>query len=124
MIKSNEIRIGNLLHDGSGRLCRVEEISKNSFKAPAIVGGLTTVDPTHSYIEITKEWLLKFGFYEVAAWMFVNGDYRAEFMLQDRVVTIRVKTGNNTSTAIADIIFVHQLQNLYFALTGEELKLK
>jgi hypothetical protein len=37
----------------------------------------------------------------------------------------QVRTGDwNTSMGLRNVKYVHQLQNLYFALTGEELEIK
>jgi hypothetical protein len=67
-------------------------------------------------IPLTEEWLLRFGFekkyknYEMGDFMFFKGSCsRISYKLS--LIGINIK-------------HVHQLQNLYFALTGEELKLK
>jgi hypothetical protein len=66
-------------------------------------------------ITLTEEWLVKFGVnklhknIKVSYW---NDDFLHEQM------TLRI---NET---LIKIKHVHQLQNLYFALTGEELTLK
>lgn len=74
-------------------------------------------------IKLTEEWLLNFGF-ETSAW--------------DNYSTYRKMVGNNDYTIVFDeylntyvgdikineIKYVHQLQNLYFALTGKELNTK
>ena len=82
------------------------------------VGCLTElVEP----IPLTKEWLLKFGF------KYKEMYYESEYLtaLNDCFIVVERVTGffyvdapNN------EIKYVHQLQNLYFALTGEELEIK
>lgn len=66
-------------------------------------------------IPLTEEWLLKFGFKfksygygdtEWKQWSF-NGYSLNSF---------------TCNTSGVDVKYLHQLQNLYFALTGEELK--
>ena len=75
-------------------------------------------------IPLTEEWLLKFGFikrneYEFDFWqnsMWKLKEYKKKkyyilFHCSDEVDCTLIK-------------YVHQLQNLYFALTGEELQIK
>jgi hypothetical protein len=74
-------------------------------------------------IPLTEEWLLKFGF-EKTEWDNFNS-YRLMIGSNDYAI-ILYSDGN---CEVGDIItckieYVHQLQNLYFALTGEELTLK
>lgn len=68
-------------------------------------------------IPLTEEWLLKFGFEEKYGYIkngvHLNTDY--SLFIEDEI-------GFNEWTA--DCEYVHQLQNLYFALTGEELIIK
>ena len=80
-------------------------------------------DDVFTPIPLTEEWLLKFGFEEKSkSKNFYLGNFRFHiskpvnydgFIFCDGydVITDRIK-------------YVHQLQNLYFALTGEELVLK
>ena len=73
-------------------------------------------------ILLTKEWLMKFGFYQ---------DEKNVCMCLN-IVLLRLRIGYGTVTLIQsgesirvpEIIYVHQLQNLYFALTGKELNFK
>ena len=73
-----------------------------------------------SGIPLTEEWLLKFGFYIDSFKNYELGNiniHRLTFKLdifeEDDWHTIPIK-----------MKYVHQLQNLYFALTGEELTIK
>lgn len=82
-------------------------------------------------IELTEEWLLKFGF---------NNDYKDGYIgidicNSDFVLTKPFKMGEwqdcfcfqfetGNVHKFREIKYVHQLQNLYFALTGEELTIK
>ena len=64
-------------------------------------------------IPLTEEWLLKFGFekrYETC-FQYKNFILNDKFIMMDIDITIQLK-------------YVHQLQNLYHALTGEELTIK
>ena len=81
-------------------------------------------------IPLTEEWLLKFGF-ERFRGMYkpfeLPGNYNPSFQITDE------KTNGNEIVYLTDcddgrignpILYVHQLQNLYFALTGKELEIK
>ena len=68
-------------------------------------------------IPLTEEWLLKFGFEKLEGW-----DDTFFFQLNNVQITDYNVSGCDYDSF--NIRHVHQLQNLYFALTGEELKLK
>ena len=61
-------------------------------------------------VPLTEEWLLKFGFKKAYETYYQYKDFilNDKFIMMDIDITIQLK-------------HVHQLQNLYFALTGEEL---
>ncbi len=106
------LRIGNLLQDREGIFCRVEELNKDNFRAPAIRGPLTSLP--NSPIPLTEEILLKCGFKK-------NTNYtpcgKAIFYKNGYIIYCGV-------TIEIEIKYLHQLQNLYYCLTGEELKVK
>ena len=74
-------------------------------------------------IPLTEEWLLKFGFSEIGGCNekdFTNGDYNIFINSIGEVNFLFFREGD----WYQKIDYVHQLQNLYFALTGSELTLK
>jgi hypothetical protein len=76
-------------------------------------------------IPLTEEWLIKFGFKLTENHVGYN-EYRLNtlgFRVQCSKNNNPVSLCNNRGY-ITDFIHVHQLQNLYFALTGEELEIK
>jgi hypothetical protein len=124
-MKANELRIGNLVDLGN-RIAKVTEI----YPLACMVADLEqTQDTLESYervtgIPLTEELLLKFGCQRTRGGWFISADYflynpLTEFnipsskyyglMFNDKYVTTRA------------VQYVHQLQNLYFALTGKEL---
>jgi len=109
-----ELRIGNLLHDKKGKLCRVEGLGIEQYHeidAPAIHGALTSLP--HTPIPLTEEWLLKFGF-----------DNKCYEVIYDNTLgcyNFAVYNMGGDKVVCASPEYVHQLQNLYFALSGEEL---
>ena len=117
-MNKNELRFGNLLQDRLGNLCRVEEINKNEFKAPTIHGPITAIP--NKPIILTETWLIKFGFKKNNNW-FSNDLF--EIDIESRGLHVRLIMGGS-SKYLLHIKYVHQLQNLYFALTGEELTME
>lgn len=124
MIKANELRIGNLILR-NGFL--IEE--KEKFKETTVTHNDITacyVDNTSfKPIPLTEEWLLKFGFekdndfgnWHLSAYeIFSSGN-------RDFVYWYNHSSDDYYSD-VRKINTVHQLQNLYFALTGQELELK
>tara|TARA_R110000772_G_scaffold248916_1_gene363070 strand:+ start:300 stop:659 length:360 start_codon:yes stop_codon:yes gene_type:complete len=116
MIQVNELRIGNWVkyqfHD---RLKKVK-ICSNDFK---ILDDKNTNDYKERYspIPLTEQWLIDFGAKE---WKHIR--YKT-FKLGILMIG---STDNMKSFEIVDLYmkpikYVHQLQNLYFSLTGEEL---
>lgn len=120
-MKATELRIGNCVNE----CYQVVEIDNLG------CGICSPMDDLASYIDfeykdikpipITEDWLLKFGFTE--------GKYGYSLSLEHQTLWVKL----DGETAIADGFelirltkckHVHQLQNLYHALTGEELTIK
>jgi hypothetical protein len=79
-------------------------------------------DPLDDYyqpIPLTEEWLLKFGFKKTNNW---NNVQYTKGIMQIRNLNTLFLYGRNHSQI--DFKYVHTLQNLYFALTGEELTIE
>jgi len=59
-------------------------------------------------------------------WFFCDGGKEFRIYLADspKDNSLHYNAGNEWYPEIAEFKFIHQLQNLYFALTGEELKLQ
>ena len=133
-MKNTELRIGNLIE--------VVHIDYGKTQKSVDVGILNEMDDldektTYHEIPLTKEWLMFFGF--------KTDDYQQEFELDtinldceytDKGEWVLFLKGNNIKPIEskneyickyypkAEIKYVHQLQNLYYALRGEELFLK
>ena len=116
-MKANELRVGNLVNYdqalhiiGGHSILMIEEGKDIELFKPIL---------------LTEEWLVKFGF-------------RTEYPLSNernyynnnKYVSINYFNGGfrlNVNRLIyggIKIRYIHQLQNLYFSLTGEELELK
>jgi hypothetical protein len=128
-MKASELRITNYLKDQKGRLCEIYELRHDEgVKARAIEGPFTSL-PCEP-IPLTEEWLLNFGF-EQDYNCFVKSTGQLDLIIfsSDTLVAKAndLKPGEFYfcfHKIIVMIKYVHQLQNLYFALTGEELILK
>lgn len=72
-------------------------------------------DDNFNYIQITKEWLIKFGFKEVD-----NRSIMRTFTYDgDKVITM--SNGFYMVGVLPEIKYVHQLQNAYRSIYGKEL---
>lgn len=113
-MKSTELRIGNLIQSAHGSIVIVETIS------PMTVGMIPSNSAAYdciSPIPLTEEWLARFGFeYErsLSLYMFEHMGFK-----EGDLNTLLLFYGEGT----VNCQYVHQLQNIVFALTGEELKL-
>ena len=73
-------------------------------------------------IPLTGEWLLKFGFKkDLGNDLYLESTSTSFFVWQNNRVEL---LDNKNNICISYCEYVHQLQNLYFALTGEELTIK
>lgn len=133
-MKANELRIGNFVSakttsesfniiseigdGGSGRgwYVRLENVNHGVWlehDGSFLIEG----------IKINEEWLLKFGFKNK------NGQNRYELkhigmvLLNDSVCVTMYDAYNEVDNSLVLLNYIHQLQNLYFALVGSELQL-
>lgn len=110
---AKELRIGNLVKNEHG----VVAVNESWF--------LFNVWKTLNPIPLTKEWLLKFGLncngiiYEQEK----NSKFAVKLWEVGKPGQFLIFWGDNRLSCV-EPVYVHQLQNLYFALTGEELTIK
>ena len=130
MISGNELRKGNLVYNGDGKIVEVETITHISINYQLDFGALWTYEEYDfdnlNGIPITEEWLLKLGFISSD----INNsirihfehctDYRFEYYIT-KIPNYHKEDMYFSGNSIANIKYVHQLQNLYFALSGKEL---
>ena len=107
-MKANELRIGNYVNWIDGK---IQEITGKDIHWKEKNDNTELSPFDFAPIPLTEEWLLKFGFRE-------SNKYLFKYKLGLK------KRGDNYFYDNISIKHVHQLQNLYFALTGEELTLK
>jgi hypothetical protein len=120
-MKANELRIGNLLS---------AHWKNEPFKVTGeIIYEVENYEHEYNPIPLTEEWLEKFGLevYDVMGGNIFLAfrqiePYDFNFMLCDGALKVSFYRLNWDRSF--EIKHVHQFQNLYFALTGEELELK
>ena len=113
-----ELRIGNYLFDRNNRLCQVKELGE-SITAPAIKGARTSLP--NKPIPLSEDILVKLGFEKTANPRELKyGGYSILLLNEIRFVICNYME-NPPSVKVST---VHQLQNLFFILSGEELIFK
>lgn len=117
-LKANELRTGNYLNGKQGHVIITEIRENNIVKIQDNTSSFYVGDCLKP-IPLTEEWLLNFGFECV----FTNDDYH--YYLESIDLSLdRSYQPFGIGKYKLEFEYVHQLQNLYFALTGEELTLK
>ena len=129
-MKSSELRIGNYLNGKQGPVA-VSEIRENNCVKIYDNASSFTVGTCLPFIPLTEEWLLKFGFVkrEGERWCDTHEEFEecVYYNLNLLELHYNSESGYYTDNSFEHELklkYVHQLQNLYFALTGEELTLK
>jgi hypothetical protein len=120
---AKELRIGNWVLDDTGISFEVNAHGILNYYLTEKKQWYLTENKQWSGIPLTEEWLLKFGF---------KHDYEEYYEIENQEHEFRIaKTIDGFILAIGSeyhvgqkFEHVHQLQNLCFALTGEELTIK
>lgn len=112
-MKAEELRIGNYVYDEGDLTTYIQ---------------ITSIQEDNTEwlqpIPLTEEWILKFGWYKHEL---IEGSFRKEGKPYDQ---FQIAWRNGILTyyivwhQLVPLKYVHQLQNLYFSLTGEELTIK
>ena len=130
-MKATELRIGNLIkEEKDGTIATVKGLPADRYiqysigRHPKQIYG----EPLSWFIPIplTEDWLYKFGIVELKNYG-IHSDYGFNNFSDHSFRITADGEGywyySNANTVI-HLTHVHQLQNLYFALTGEELTIK
>jgi hypothetical protein len=115
-MKASELRIGNLIHNKQGNIVYV-----NTNHLTLLLYG---IENEFNPISLTEEWLLKFGFAINRQTKEENNIWRCyseEGFFEVEQIGDGFFLDDNQSYG-TQIDWVHQLQNLFFALTRDELK--
>ncbi len=121
MVQANELMIGNLVNlvslDGD-----VLEIEIMASDIEFCDENENDFNICYKPILITGEWLLKFGFKHALSGMEKFPLKTINRMKADSLTEYELCIGVE-NLWLTKIKYIHQLQNLYYALTGEELTL-
>lgn len=135
-MKASELRIGNLLEFSNGiQPTKIITVGRRFFSSASIEkeDGDFEITPYYRPIEITEDLLLKCGFTNhnnniySKSFNDLNLKKLVVFKSDDRATKCGVGfadyyTGKETSELLpTEIMYVHQLQNLWFCLVGSEL---
>ena len=139
MIKENELRLNNLVtdewYDSFKTIIKVDSINEKGINLEIIDDGNWAeiaqrwIKPEYEFnsifpIPLTEEWLIKFGFRKYN----LEG-YSVHFRYEHPKLHSTVTAIYNSDFSIKldnvarGIKYVHQLQNIYTALTNKELEL-
>lgn len=110
-MKAEELRLGNIVDTAVG-IIQITDISPTTNK-------LYNPEALHP-IKITDEWLKNLGLvYDGGnGWAAPNGEYFYHSLRNGFMPDCY------RHTKFKGVTYIHQLQNLYFAMTGEELQVK
>jgi len=120
-MEAKELRIGNFVSDKINRCISIQEVRQDHYVFTLANGSkikyhINSAKP----IPLTEDWLLKFGFKSVSL-----GEYQLGSILLDNEYTdkgvFNISDGDHCLSS--NVLYVHQLQNLYFALKQQELLL-
>lgn len=127
-MKTEELRIGNIV-DLYGKIAKIQRADFSETEHGIAV-------KEGKPIPLTEEWLLKFGFekdedfgnwhlddYEIYS-IKNNSGFRSFICgVKDDIVYWYNDASDDYYSSTKKLPFVHNLQNLYFALTGKELEI-
>ena len=123
-MKANELRIGNYYYGDVLFPSEYNVITANDL----VELDSDPLDDYYQPLPLTEEWLLKFGFEKKENSLFTKKleyIYNSLKYCEDYKIWIYYNDDNDAAcNSIADLNFVHELQNLYFALTKKELTMK
>lgn len=123
-MKATELRVGNYIQGSiivqNGNIVENNHIIVDvNIIASALENEVSAISRIIG-IPLTKEWLLKFGWYRESESISLP-ESEGLIISENNCTTVRLMdtAGNYLSKSFS---FVHELQNLYYGLTGEELE--
>ena len=136
-MKANELRLNNYIKL-RGNLCQIVSISGLISESVSAVMIDKHRERRHLYgemqdiegDELTEEWLLKLGFNRSS---YVSGFDNSVMIIYYEKSNLTICNWGDDKLIMSnafshglriEVVYVHELQNLYFALTGQELTIK
>src|SRR6266516_2837844 len=115
MIKASKLQLGNKIIDQHGDIVSVIKIATGELDLQFEDMAMAGIDPALcDPIPITPEWLERCTF---------KKDFNISRYFETDNYLIDLNQGQDLSGISVEIKYLHQLQNLYYALTGEELSI-
>ena len=117
-LSANELRIGNWYTSVKSKIdvpvkCELTDFTQLDVMSDGAYND-PPIDEMFEPIPLTKEWLLKFGFRKTF-------EYDRNIYRKGNIVLVG---GVLFYFQWTKLDYIHQLQNLYFSLTGKELTIK
>ena len=121
-MKNNELRLGNLVEKYLEP--QISEWVETTVTIQTFIE-IETNPNKHGYrpIQLTEEWLFKLGFEKIGS-NFVIRNFFIWYSYYSKSYRLRFFLVGSDIEMFVNLDYVHDLQNLYFAITGEELTLK
>ena len=124
-MKAEELRIGNYIdiynHEYKIGLIAAKTVGLTFINKQILECSILDINP----IPITEEWLLKFGFYYQASDKnYVVKSKQENYNSIKKIDSAWCYNNDDSDAAcyfVAELKYIHQLQNLYYALNEEEL---
>ncbi len=118
-MKAQELRISNIVERFN---YNIDDWSVINITVDDLIIMESGLEIDYSPIQLTGEWLLNLGFKREGNNEYVKGN----FVIRKRQMDLHIvgDTYDFNGILISAPEYVHQLQNLYFALTGEELTMQ
>lgn len=111
-MEANELRIGNYFIGYSNHLQQWELASFG-----LLIEGIEVDEIIRGFVPLTEEWLVKIGYEKMPSGTYLQPN-SGNFIWFEQGLKCSIAGEYYPE----NIKYVHQLQNLHFALTGEELK--
>lgn len=116
-MEARELRLGNYIQDEYGNVEVAEAL--NSYGGVEINEEFAT--GSFEPIPLNAEWLLKFGFQPSGTSWLIDME---NIVFDIQSIEEKYYLNSEGLPFSKGFRYVHQLQNIYFALTGEELSIK
>jgi len=124
-MEASELMIGNYVYDNLKRIVIIDEIRPEHLIFH-LSNGAKVKHTLESFkpIPLTEEWLFNLGFEKLKSsneWYVIKNK---GFEFSIHITGYEICFGSGNVFLKGDFKYIHKIQNLYFALTGEQLKLQ
>ena len=125
-MEAKELRIGNYIHPllDKKEVAEICYIGENDFGYERLSDKEYFQGNSIKPIPLTEEWLVKFGFELEDEKIYYHLDSYEDIYITKTSYSFSIYNATHFTNIKQGIKHVHQLQNLYFALTNEELIIK